>query len=58
MDPATSRNEQTNLGSLLIETGATVASLILFPALAQSLKVSPTLVGAVKIAMRNLEGKK
>jgi len=47
------RNDRVDLGALLIETGTTMASLILFPALAQRLKVSPVMVNAVKIALRN-----
>ncbi|MEW6738848.1 MAG: hypothetical protein ACOYU2_01985 [Nitrospirota bacterium] len=48
-------NEDVNMGSLLIETGTTIASLILFPVLAQSLKIPPALVHALRVikARRN-----
>lgn len=47
------RNEDVNLGSLLVETGATVASLILFPAISQSLRISPVVTKAIKMALQS-----
>lgn len=49
-------NENINLGALLVETGTAITSLILFPALAQRMKISPVVVNAVKIALRNRDG--
>ncbi|RAU20351.1 hypothetical protein CU669_18930 [Paramagnetospirillum kuznetsovii] len=45
------KTEQVGLGSLLIGTGLTVASLILVPALSQSIGVGPSLTGALRVVL-------
>lgn len=53
---AREEREDVNLGEIMLDTGAALASMILVPAIIQSLGVSPTLVGAVKIALRSRGG--
>lgn len=45
------KTDQVGLGSLLIGTGLTVASLILVPALSQSIGVGPSLTGALRVVL-------
>jgi hypothetical protein len=50
-------NESRNLTPIIVETGATIASLILFPAIAQSLRISPVVTKALNIALNSRGGK-
>jgi hypothetical protein len=45
------KTEQVRLGSPLIDTGLTVASLILAPALSQSIGAGPSLTGALRVVL-------
>lgn len=47
----TDKANQVGLGSLVLGTGLTVASLILVPALSQSLGVGPSLTGALRVVL-------
>lgn len=53
MEEVGTTSENLNLGELLVETGAAMTSLILFPAIAQRLSVSPIVVNAIKIALKH-----
>lgn len=45
------KTDSIGFGSLVLGTGLTVASLILVPALSQSLGVGPSLTGALRVVL-------
>lgn len=47
----TAKSTEIGLGSLVLGTGLTIASLILVPALSQSLGVGPSLTGALRVVL-------
>lgn len=49
--------EGPDLGSLVLGTGFTLASLILFPAIAQSLGLGPSLTSAMRIVLMKAAAK-
>ncbi|MBF0344440.1 MAG: hypothetical protein HQL06_09450 [Nitrospirae bacterium] len=50
-----SKKDKRSVGDLLIKTGVTMVSLILFPAIVQQLGVSPYVVNALKTALSTTE---
>lgn len=49
--------KETGVGSLLLGTGFTLASLILLPALAQSVGIGPSLTSAMRIVLMKAANK-
>ncbi|MBF0320781.1 MAG: hypothetical protein HQL01_13360 [Nitrospirae bacterium] len=47
--------DRKSVGNLLIKTGVTMASLILFPALVQQLGISPYVMNALRAALSKAE---
>jgi hypothetical protein len=45
------KTNEVGLGSLVLGTGLTLASLILVPALSQSIGVGPSLTGALRVVL-------
>ncbi|CAA7612518.1 hypothetical protein [Magnetospirillum sp. SS-4] len=45
------KTDSIGFGSLVLSTGLTVASLILVPAVSQSLGVGPSLTGALRVVL-------
>lgn len=45
------KSDQVGLASLALGTGLTLASLILVPALSQSIGVGPSLTGALRVVL-------
>jgi hypothetical protein len=48
---------EPDIGSLVLGTGFTLASLILFPAIAQSLGLGPSLTSAMRIVLMKAAAK-
>lgn len=48
---STSAHERPAMGSLMLGTGLTLASLILVPALSQAVGLGPSLTSAVRIVL-------
>ena len=48
---AVKRTDEIGIGSLLLGTGLTLASLIFIPAVSQSLGMGPSLTSAVRIVL-------
>ncbi len=49
--------ERPNIGSIVLGTGFTLASLILVPAIAQSIGLGPSLTSAVRIVLMRAAAK-
>ncbi len=47
----TAKAGSPNMGSLMLGTGLTLASLILVPALSQAVGIGPSLTGAMRILL-------
>lgn len=55
--PTTKTQEAPGMGSVLIGTGLTLASLIIIPAISQSLGMGPSLTSAVRVALMKASNK-
>jgi len=53
----TTAHEGPGMGSVLIGTGLTLASLILIPAISQSMGMGPSLTSAVRVALMKASNK-
>lgn len=51
------QQNEPDIGSLVLGTGFTLASMILFPAIAQSLGLGPSLTSAMRIVLMKAAAK-